>query len=451
MGSREDVTKSISNKRPTLATVNSYESHPSGSPLAEDRGRSGSVATTKSGRSSSRPAVRNKSKTRTGLQAREPTVQTDSTRDFADFIRSTGPDKEPQTLVPALTTRKASVRNVNATSTPPLPAVSQNAGIKIKSSLQAREPTAEKSGSSELADLIRGGPNDKSPNHSTASFAREARNSASTTATVATYNSRAPLVPNGNAQPAYMSTTPTQNQTKASPASGDGRTRYRNKDPYAIDISDEDEDDEDSDLTVLPKQGTNSLPERKQSTGPAGGSLGDFLRTNNATTAAPASGLALDGVAYNPSSYGTTLPLAQPDSTLQPAQITSTISSTSSDTTAPKKGYIPRNPYRKTSIEPNSGPRSARMNNAVQASGTADLADFLRNSGPDVRPAPKPLSAPVPAAASSRAGAASAGAAKREFSGGAPSPNIGGPKAGDKDKEKKGKFWQRSKRYADLP
>ncbi|GAB7343580.1 hypothetical protein MBLNU457_1583t1 [Dothideomycetes sp. NU457] len=451
MGSREDVTKPVLSKRPTLSTVNSYEGHRAGSPLAEDRGRSGSVATTKSGRSSSRPAVRNKSKTRAGLQAREPTVQTDSTRDFADFIRSTGPDKEPQTLVPALTTRKASVRNVNTGSTP-VPAVSQNAGIKIKSSLQAREPKSENSGSSDLAALIRGGPNDKSPNHSTASFAREARNSASTTATVATYNSRAPLVPNGNAQPAYMSTTPTQNQMKASPASNDGRTRYRNKDPYAIDISDEDEDDEDNDLTALPKQGTTILPERKQSTGPAGGSLGDFLRTENVTTstdsALPASGLALDGVAYNPSSYGTTLPLAQPEPTIRPAQITSTISSTS-DTTAPKKGYIPRNPYRKTSIEPTTGPRSARMN-AIHSSGTADLADFLRNSGPDVRPAPKPLSAaPVPATAANRAVGAGAGA-KREFSGGAPSPNIGGgTKAGEK--EKKGKFWQRSKRYADLP
>jgi len=48
------------------------------------------------------------------------------------------------------------------------------------------------------------------------------------------------------------------------------------------------------------------------------------------------------------------------------------------------------------------------------------------------------------------------GPAKRDFSGGAPSPNIGG--SGGKgvpapvaEKEKKGKFWQRSKRYADLP
>ncbi|OQO06124.1 hypothetical protein B0A48_08712 [Cryoendolithus antarcticus] len=47
-------------------------------------------------RSTSKPPPRNTSEhRRSGLIAREPQVVTESIRDFADFIRSTGPDKEP--------------------------------------------------------------------------------------------------------------------------------------------------------------------------------------------------------------------------------------------------------------------------------------------------------------------------------------------------------------------
>ncbi|GAB7358726.1 hypothetical protein MBLNU230_g3955t1 [Neophaeotheca triangularis] len=50
----------------------------------------------------SRPTPRNTSSTRHGQRAREPQVVTESTRDFADFIRSTGPSKE-QEVTPVFT------------------------------------------------------------------------------------------------------------------------------------------------------------------------------------------------------------------------------------------------------------------------------------------------------------------------------------------------------------
>lgn len=56
-------------------------------------------------RSISRPPVRNTSVHRkSGLMAREPQVMTESTRDFADFIRSTGPSKD-QEVTPILTSK----------------------------------------------------------------------------------------------------------------------------------------------------------------------------------------------------------------------------------------------------------------------------------------------------------------------------------------------------------
>ena len=141
-------------------------------------------------RSISRPPVRNTSVHRkSGLMAREPQVQTESTRDFADFIRSTGPDKEPE-LRPLLSNRSTtslqalrdahisgsssraqspgpsrarsmSRSHIEAEDLPPVPAVVPPvpANNRIRSNMQPRGPvqTAE-DGTSELIDFIRSGP-----------------------------------------------------------------------------------------------------------------------------------------------------------------------------------------------------------------------------------------------------------------------------------------------------
>ena len=53
----------------------------------------------------SRPAPKNKKPTAAGTLAREATVQTQSTQDFADFIRTTGPETEPNTFIPLLASK----------------------------------------------------------------------------------------------------------------------------------------------------------------------------------------------------------------------------------------------------------------------------------------------------------------------------------------------------------
>lgn len=136
-------------------------------------------------RSISRPPVRNTSVHRkSGLMAREPQVMTESTMDFADFIRSTGPNKE-QEILPILNNRSttslnslrqahingsrssspgaASARSLNRTAlqndnVPPVPPMPNNG----KNNMQPRGPTSTGDGTSELIDFIRTGPNGSS-------------------------------------------------------------------------------------------------------------------------------------------------------------------------------------------------------------------------------------------------------------------------------------------------
>lgn len=114
--------------------------------------------------------------------AREPQVVTESTRDFADFIRSTGPAKDPEVL-PILTNRSSasihsvrsqsrpasaggtSVRSMNRStkqneSVPPVPPVPSG---RSRSNMQPRNATSAADGSSELIDFIRSGPNFSDP------------------------------------------------------------------------------------------------------------------------------------------------------------------------------------------------------------------------------------------------------------------------------------------------
>ncbi|USW53905.1 Putative histone-fold, nascent polypeptide-associated complex subunit alpha [Septoria linicola] len=145
-------------------------------------------------RSISRPPVRNTSvHKKSGLMAREPQVVTESTRDFADFIRSTGPHKEPE-LRPLLSERSTtslqalrdahisgsrsqspgpsrarsmSRSNIEAEDLPPVPAVVPPVPTnnRVRSNMQPREPVQiSEDGTSELIDFIRSGPNTFDPN-----------------------------------------------------------------------------------------------------------------------------------------------------------------------------------------------------------------------------------------------------------------------------------------------
>lgn len=524
-----------------------------GTGIKEGRGRSKESAASR--RSTSRPQARNKSATRAGLHAREPTVQTESTRDFSDFIRSTGPDKEPQTLVPALTTRNqtspqsatpvspasrnqtslqsatpvsSASRNQSTSSQPGtldgsssnVPAMpsplsdSKNARSKPRSSLQAREATANADSNGDLIDFIRNGPNEKGANRIPVTVAPWAlrnddhdgeeehenisqRNRAGRISEVAlelglqrgktpststagsvgpqsfmtqsTVNSRAPLISSGASntqhlsQPAYSAQTPRLGipSALAGPSKdiSGGKTRYRNKDPYAIDFS----DDEDDLLTALP-------PKIKPDEG-----LADFLRNSEvpatngpptlttSTKAMDQARIALQERAQRQSPTVAGKPQFAP-------------SATSPASAAPASSNRPGT-SKPATYEP-SVAESSRTNGSAATIRPAQIRSHI-SAGDGMGQAAKPRAGPkmeVRAAGgaprSARMNAMhdtstgdladflrSSGppderpAARGAIGGGAPAPVVGAGGGGGKDKKgssKTPKFWQR-KRYVDMP
>lgn len=137
-------------------------------------------------RSISRPPTTNtKAHNKSGLMAREPRVQTESTRDFADFIRSTGPDKEAS-IYPLMnnvsSTSLSSMRSAHingaSASRSSSPAASRAQSLKngaggenvppvppipttSKGTMQPRGANGVSPGNADLIDFIRSGPVDK--------------------------------------------------------------------------------------------------------------------------------------------------------------------------------------------------------------------------------------------------------------------------------------------------
>ncbi|KAK5108315.1 hypothetical protein LTR62_008411 [Meristemomyces frigidus] len=141
-------------------------------------------------RSVSKPQPRNTSAhRRSGMTAREPRVQTASTQDFADFIRSTGPFKEqdvklilnpasvsstslhslrsahingagsrPTSAVSQDRSRSMTRDKIQTENVPPVPSVPTISGKTSKSVLQARGASGGSPSNAELIDFIRNGP-----------------------------------------------------------------------------------------------------------------------------------------------------------------------------------------------------------------------------------------------------------------------------------------------------
>lgn len=136
-------------------------------------------------RSISRPAATNTRRhSKSGMMAREPRVQTESTRDFADFIRSTGPDKATAVypLMKNVSTtslnslRSAHINGASASrssspaasrthslnngvgdeNVPPVPPIPPT----TRGAMQPRGANGVSAGNSDLIDFIRSGPTD---------------------------------------------------------------------------------------------------------------------------------------------------------------------------------------------------------------------------------------------------------------------------------------------------
>ncbi|KAF1930130.1 uncharacterized protein M421DRAFT_91307 [Didymella exigua CBS 183.55] len=309
--------------------------------------------------------------------AREPRIESESMRDFADFIRSTGPspgqEKAPQ---PFLNISGNGLRSPNGSSS----SIGRKTSTKQSGSravdgssarprvnMEPRSPAGLSTGNDDLIDFIRQGP----PNgpegqpripRSVAPFrttvdsdqfdtmlgdhgnVESAYGSKTSTLdsqhSLQTNNSRTGLIPAPSVvQPAYSNTP--QNLSGSMTSSSEPvitRTRRRIKDPYAIDLSDEEDDEDDDQLTALPP--SNKPPAARQE------SLMDFLNESE-----PPSG---PSVATR--SNGAALPMGFPTS--------------SGEHTV--KAHKPKVAIRAPAVGDMRSNRTA----------TSDLADFLRNSGP---------------------------------------------------------------------
>lgn len=251
-----------------------------------------------------------------GAIARDPTTKEESVRDFADFIRSTGPDPAPTHSPNPVASNPARISRPGSSSSPSVGAgktapkkITKQSPVVVpkrsdaqlprrtSSKLQAREPTVgNNNATADLADFFRSepvrnqtvgspppprsGPADLriiNPNAITNGKNREAVNSGSSVAstqdsfapsklTQSSANSRTGLLDSSNrAPPAAASSSKNRNQMSArnDDPPGAARKQRRNRDPYSIDSDSENEDGHET---------PQATPERQEE------SLSDFLR-----------------------------------------------------------------------------------------------------------------------------------------------------------------------------
>jgi hypothetical protein len=454
--------QSVHSSRSASRSLASVPQKKESKPVEETRLRKTSI---------SRPSPQNVHALPSGQRAREAVMQTESTRDLADFIRSTAPDKEPNPIVPGLATSRsmssiraaAQAQAASVKDAPPMPKPITSGGKYIprspagpppkrsanRPSLMARAATGSSDNNSDLIDFIRGGPpgpdgKARVPNH-IAPFAdwdegdvRTAINSASAVSqrsspnrplTSSTSDSRTGLLINGSPNTNYGSTPklPMSPLTQPSspamnlllpntrPAAGsDGRTRSRIKDPYAIPDSDDDEDDEEDVLAALPITNSNG----NTVAGAENSRTGSLTSMHSTAGRSPTMGNGSTPVLSPKPGYAPSVNSLQSttsNTAIRPAHITSQISS----------GNVPRSNKPKLEVRSAGIVRNARLD-PFHSSGTSDLADFLMSSGP-----PEPVQRPAPAPAFGK--------------GGKP----------EKSEKKKTRFWQRSSSskmtYGDMP
>lgn len=371
--------------------------------------------------------------------AREPRVDSESMRDFADWIRSTGPEPGQQKPVQPFV-------NISGNGSKSASAMTSSLGrrlsnkqttsradgpsAKTRINMEPRSPAGLSSGNDDLIDFIRQGPpnanngqpripRNVAPFRSTVDSdqfdnmlgghnnVESAFGSTSSTLdskhSVQTVNSRTGLLPTPKVvQPAYSNTPQNLSGSMASNAEPQiTKTRRRNKDPYAIDLSDDEDEDQ---LTALPH---SQPPAPKQE------SLMDFLN------------------GMDPPTTNKPQPFMLSQETIAAARARATASnsslSSSNTTNRNTNGAVPFGTVSSASVS-SDAPRAYKPRLQARApvvgdartgmgkTATSDLANFLRNSVP-----PEPVMSPA---------------------------------NGRKEEEKKSssrKFWRSKKTYGDLP
>ncbi|WPH01740.1 Hypothetical protein R9X50_00459200 [Acrodontium crateriforme] len=256
-------------------------------------------------RLASRPTTRNSTSVRSGLMARDARVQTESTRDFADFIRSTGPQRAAQPK-PILSAASRSATNLHALrnahingqranslerskslgagdgsveeNVPPVPIIS------AAHKLQPREPkvTSSSAANAELIDFIRTGPaatagehripRDVAPFRTTmdsdqlgdwgdrlnqsldqTAVPKSTAGMSKTSRAERNVRGPPPVAPPPERK-VGANGLPGRSASQGQTSDEGGRKRYRNKDPYPIDLTDDEDEEDDDLLSALPNR-----------------------------------------------------------------------------------------------------------------------------------------------------------------------------------------------------
>ncbi|KAJ5971992.1 uncharacterized protein N7479_001910 [Penicillium vulpinum] len=302
-------------------------------------------------------------------QARDARIApSDSTRDFAEFMRSTGPASGPyesKTTISAESARPVRVASISTTSR----------GNRPK--LQARSAETRGSQTSDLIDFIREGPPMPAGAHRIPRTVAPFRNTSDSDDIMMETTTSSSFVSTGNASTPNKSLTSlgsrtglldsNRNKTSTSGSATDFdepqpvRKQRRARDPYAID-----DDDDDALLEELLENEANPKPRREQE------SLMDFLRT-----------------APPPPPEQSTQPFAisAPTSNSGAPGMKSRMLRTSHNSlrTTQTASTVLTNYSGKVGLERNNGTLPSLSNRRTE---TGDLADFLRNTGPPPTPVP---------------------------------------------------------------
>ncbi|CAI7665449.1 unnamed protein product [Penicillium discolor] len=303
-------------------------------------------------------------------QARDARITpSDSTRDFAEFMRSSGPASEPSESKTSISAESA--RPVR----PPSTLSTTSRGNRPK--LQARSAETRGSQTSDLIDFIREGPPMPGGGHRIPRAVAPFRNTIDSD-DLQLDNTTRSFVSTGNRSTPNKSLTSlgsrsglldsNRNKATASGSTTDFdepqpvRKQRRVPDPYAID-----DDDDDALLEELLEQEANPKPRREEE------SLMDFLR--NAPPPPPSEQSPQPFAVNTPASNGL------PGASGMKARLLRTSQNSLRTQNAPTK--VQSNYSAKVGQERNNGTMPSISNRQTD---TGDLADFLRNTGPPPAP-----------------------------------------------------------------
>jgi hypothetical protein len=379
-------------------------------------------------------------------QPRDARLDTTTMMDLADYARSTGPESEQQ-LPKALSSRpgtSATVKTMKSTSNtirtmpaPPMPrarpTTQQSQGSKsvgARARFQPREPTvSRKSGTNDLIEFLKEGPpssaagtNGNLSNGEGRASAASTQNSSvaprsvqesmnSSTALLAANRTQQKKVNGATSDRSAVARNAPAPQRDAMPA----RKQRRVRDPYAIDDSDDDPDESQGPVQAKRAQDESLIDFLRNTAPPPGSSPPPILAgSSNATSSATASGpvrrqSSNQGIrerimrTASRSSLNRKASVNQSQtagkneepsqyhrSTGQASETSPHLVQTGKKMDSNKPSNIPTAQH----VDRNRSHMKARGPTSASRTETADLADYLKNSGPPDVPAGAPVRHP---------------------------------------------------------